>query len=288
MVGSTVKGFRIVAKIRDGSVGTVYKVAHLNNRVFALKILSEKNAADGRKRRLFKKEAQTGMRLDHRGIVKVYQYDESGPRPFFLMEYFPSESLKYAMWHLPDRVYTHEFYILRQAAEALAYVHAQGIVHRDVKPENLLISPDGTVKLIDFSLAQTKWDRLNPFARRREGTPLYMAPEQILGRAVDHRADIYSFGAVMYELITKRPPYLGTTEKSILEKHLKAPPPSIRSIVPTVDQELEAMVLKAMAKNPDDRFPDMTAILYELSKWEKKTTIIRVRQVDPGKAREQA
>lgn len=284
MIGTSIRGYRVVAKIKEGSVGTVYKVADPQNRVFALKLLSEKNTADSRKRRLFRKEAELGMKLDHRNVIAVKEYQE-GERPFFVMEYFHSESMKYSIWHLPDRVYKYEFYILRQVAEALAYVHAQGYVHRDVKPENTLVAENAAVKLIDFSLALSKLDRLNPFASHKGGTPLYMAPEQITGKRVDHRADIYSFGVLTYELLTKRPPFLGTTEKSILEKQLTQPPPPPRQIVPMIDRELEAMILKTLEKDPANRFQDMTAILYELSKWEKKTTLVRVRQVDPGKAK---
>jgi serine/threonine-protein kinase len=201
------------------------------------------------------------------------------------MEYFHSENLKVALWKFPERVYKYEFYVLRQVAEGLAYLHARGIVHRDMKPENILVNDGSECKLIDLSLAQDKWDRLNPFVRGRvEGTPLYMPPEQIRGQKVDARADIYSFGVVIYELLTKRPPFIGTTPQSILDKHLKLAPMPLRSHVKTIAPELEVMVLKMMEKDPAKRFQDMTSILYELSKWEKKTTLLRIRQVDPGKA----
>jgi len=286
MIGHILKGYRILEKIKEGSVGTVWKALNNRNQEFALKQLSEKNARRADKRRQFEREATLTRKLVHPGIVRVYEYVDDVPQPFFTMEYFPSENLKYSMWHLADRVQKYEFYILRQVAEALAYTHHLNITHRDVKPENVLVSPESEVRLIDFSLAQSRWGRFFQFGRRVEGTPLYMAPEQIQGRRCDARSDIYSFGVMMYELLTKRPPFLGTTEKALLEKHVKEPPPSMRTFVKTISPEIDALCARMLAKKPEDRFPDMTSIIYELNRWERKDTIVRLRQVEPARPRD--
>ena len=285
MIGQILKGYRIVEKIKDGSVGTIWKAVDRYDRDVALKQISEKNARRPAKLRQFAREALLTRKLHHPGIVRVYEYVDDAGLPFFTMEYFPSENLKFAMWHLPERVHKHEFHILRQVAEALAYAHARGIVHRDVKPENVLVSPRSEVRLIDFSLAQTRWNRLFQIFRRTEGTPLYMSPEQIQGRRCDPRSDIYSFGVLMYELLTKRPPFLGMTEKALLEKHLKEPPPSMKTFVETISPEIDALCARMLAKDPRDRFPDMTSIVYELSRWERKNTLVRLRQVEPARPR---
>ncbi len=282
MINRILKGYQIVEKIKDGSVGTVWRAINSKNQIFALKQISEKNGARSEKVRQFKKEASLQMKLEHRHIIRVFEYVDIPPLPFFTMEYFNSENLKYSMWYLPQRVYKAEFYILRQVAEALAYIHNQGIIHKDIKPENILVAENSEIKLIDFSLAQTKWDRLLQFGKRIEGTPLYMAPEQIRGERCDPRTDIYSLGATIYELLTKRPPFLGTTEAALLQKHLKEPAKPMRTFVKTIASELDAMVLKMLSKKPEDRFPDMTSVSYELSKWEKKATVIRLKQVEPG------
>ncbi|MBI2899341.1 MAG: serine/threonine protein kinase [Planctomycetes bacterium] len=284
MINRILKGYQIVDKIKDGSVGTVWRAINSKNQVFALKQISEKNAARSDKVKQFKKEASLQLKLQQRHIIRVFEYVDVKPQPFFSMEYFDSENLKYAMWYLPERVYKAEFYILRQLAEALGYIHSLDIIHKDLKPENVLVAANSEIRLIDFSLAQTKWDRFLQFGKRVEGTPLYMAPEQIRGERCDPRTDIYSFGATMYELLTKRPPFLGTTEKSLLDKHLKEPPRPMRTWVKTLAPELDNLVLKMLSKKPEDRFPDMTAVNYELSKWEKKDTQIRLRQVEPGNA----
>lgn len=279
------KQYRIVEKIKEGSVGTVYKVADRNNKVVALKLISEKNAAIPRKLDEFKREAELGTTLDHKNIIKVYEYDDNGGRPYFAMEYFHSENLKYAIWHRPQWVHKNEFYILRQIAESLSYVHGLDIVHRDVKPENVLINESSQIKLIDFSLSLSGW-WMKLFNRRRAGTPVYMAPEQILGKKVDRRADIYSFGVLMYEMLTKRPPFIGVNEASLLDKHIKSTPPSMRNQVKTISTDLDALVLKMLEKDPDNRYPDMTSIIYELSKWEKKDTVLRIKQVQPAPQRD--
>ncbi len=286
MIGQILKGYQVVEQIKEGSVGIVWKATNSKGQVFALKQLSQKHAARPEKIKQFKKEATLTAKLQHKNIIRVYEYLDVRPLPGFVMEYFDSENLKHSMWYLPERVYKYEFHVLRQVAEALDYIHSQGIIHKDLKPENVLVNSRSEVRLIDFSLGQSKMDRFLQFGRRIEGTPLYMAPEQIQGLTCDPRTDIYAFGVLMYELLTKRPPFLGTTEKGLFEKHVKEPPQPMRSHVKTLSPDLDAIVLKMLAKRREDRFPDMTSVILELSKWEKKDTVIRLRQVEPAKKRE--
>ncbi len=286
MIGQILKGYQIVEKIKDGSVGTVWKAVNSKGQVFALKILAEALLARPDKVRQFKKEATLTAELTHRGIIKVFEYVARGRQPFFAMEYFESENLKYSMWHLPRRVYKYEFHLMREIAEALEFIHRRGVIHKDVKPENVLVSARADARLIDFSLARTKWDRFLQLGRRVEGTPLYMAPEQIRGERCDPRTDQYSFGVMVYELLTKRPPFLGTSQQNLFNKHLSEPAAPLRTHVKTLSPELEAIVLRMLEKKPANRFPDMTTVIYELSRWEKKDTVIRLRQVEPARPRE--
>jgi serine/threonine protein kinase len=285
MIGSAIRGYVVQAKIKEGSVGTVWRVLNSKQQVFALKQMSAKNAADGDKVKQFEKEASLTQKLAHKSIIKVFELLDTNP-PSFVMEYFESENLKYALWNAPERIVKHEFRILRQVADALAFVHVQGVVHRDIKPENVLVNAKQEARLIDFSLAQTKMDRMLQFSKRVEGTPLYMAPEQIRGEKCDPRADVYSFGVMMFEMLTRRPPFLATTQQGLLDKHLKEPAPSMRTWVPTLDAALDAIVLKMLAKKKEERWDTMTTVLYELSKWEKKDTVVRVRQLGPIKPKE--
>lgn len=285
MIGSTIKGFQIKDKIKEGSVGVVWRAVNSKQQVFAIKQMSAKNAADGDKVKQFTKEASLTQKLAHKNIIKVYELLDTNP-PAFVMEYFESENLKYALWNTPERIIKYEFRILRQVAEALAFIHSQDVIHKDIKPENVLVNSKQEARLIDLSLAQTKMDRFLQFSKRVEGTPLYMAPEQIRGEKCDPRADVYSFGVMTYEMLTRRPPFLGTTQQALLDKHLKEPAPSMRTFVPTLDSALDAIVLKMLAKKKEDRWTDMTTVLYELSKWEKKDTVVRVRQLGPLKPKD--
>jgi len=275
-----IKGYLLQEKIRDGTVGSVWRVTDSRQQVFALKQMSPANAADGDKVRQFEREAALTEKLAHRNIIKVRERLDSDP-PAFVMEYFESENLKYSLWNLPERIVKHEFRILRQVAEALSFVHAQGVVHKDIKPENVLVNARQDVRLIDFSLAQSKMDRLLQFSRRVEGTPLYMAPEQIRGEKCDPRADVYSFGVMTYEMLTRRPPFIGTTTQALLDKHLRDPVVPMRSWVPTLSAELDVIVLKMLAKKKEERWESMATVLDELARWEKKDTVIRVRQLGP-------
>ncbi len=278
----TIKGYLVIEKIKEGSVGPVWRVTDSKHQVYALKQMSEANAADPDKVRQFQKEAALTKKLAHPNIIKVLDLLDTSP-PSFVMEYFDSENLKFALWNASERILKHEFRILRQVADALAFVHEQGVVHKDVKPENVLVNAKAEARLIDFSLAQTRMDRMLQFSKRSSGTPLYMPPEQIRGEKCDLRADVYSFGVMTYELLTRRPPFLGTTQQAILDKHLKEPAPSMRTWVKTLAPELDAVVLKMLAKKKEDRWPDMKTVYYELAKWEKKDTVIRVRQLGPLK-----
>jgi len=280
MAQHTIQGYLVIEKIKEGSVGPVWRVRDSKQQVFAIKQMSAVNAADPDKVKRFDKEATLTQKLDHPAILKVYEQLDCTP-PAFRMEYFESDNLKHALWNRPELVVKHEFRILRQVAEALDYVHGHGVVHKDIKPENVLVNARQEARLIDFSLAQSRMDRLLQFSRRVEGTPLYMPPEQIRGEKADPRTDIYSFGVMTYELLTRRPPFLGTTTDAILAKHLREAPPPMRTWVPTLSADLDALVLKMLAKKKEERWDDMKTVLYEMSKWEKKDTVVRVRQLGP-------
>lgn len=261
--------FHVEEKIQSGSVGTVWLVTDREGRFFAAKQLSEVNRQERKERRRFRNEAAILRRLSHPGIIRVYDYFET-PAPPFTMEYFDSENLKYVMKFLADIVQWRWYHILRQVAEVLAYIHSQGVVLRDVKPENILISAEGEVRLIGFSLAQTWLQRLFQFRRRAEGTPGHMAPEQILGRRCDQRADIYAFGVLLFEVLAMRTPFSARSETELLEKHLLEQPPSLRRISPTVPREIETLCQWMLAKRCDDRLPDLAPVVHALGRCEER------------------
>lgn len=287
MMGQIIQGYRIIDKIKDGSVGTVWRAVDNNNKTVALKQIHEHKAVQRRKLKMFKREAALTQGLDHPNIIKVYSYVDVRPRPFFVMELFESENLKSCINYDPTLILTNEFSILRQIAEALSYIHAKGVIHKDIKPENVLLNKSCEVRLIDFSIARPLWHSFLPFFRRTEGTPSYMAPEQLLGKPCDERADIYAFGVLMYELLAKKPPFMASNEKELLEKILREKPSSIRSHVNTVSPDLDEFCRKLLAKKRANRIQDMAVVISELIKWERRATIVRRQQVRPESPTEQ-
>ncbi len=278
MIGSIFKGYEVLDRIKDGSVGTVWRAQDARGRPAALKQLARKHAAVPRKRKFFAREAGITSRLHHPNVIRILEYVDARPQPFFAMEYFESENLKYSMMRRPERVDGKEFAILSQVARALTHVHARGIIHRDVKPENVLVSASSEVRLIDFSLALTRLGRWLRFGRRVEGTPQYMSPEQVRGEAGDERSDIYSFGVMAYELLAKKPPLAASGPKELLEKHLRETPVPMRTHVPTISPDLDRFVLTMLAKDPGRRPPHMAVVVSELGRWERKDTVVRRRQ----------
>ncbi|GEM_PF-2548862 len=279
MVGSSVGGYRILEKIRDGGAGTVFRAQGPKGEIVAIKMISEAWNELRDRRKAFRREADTTQKLVHPSVIRVFGYSEGPPRPYIVLEYFPSDNLKFTLWHKQQVLEGRRMPVLKQCAEALYYVHTQGVVHRDVKPENFLVNTEGSVRLIDFSIAQTKWDRfLFSFGKKVDGTPLYMAPEQIRNESQDQRTDMYSFGVMVFELMTRRPPFIGASVDSILEKHLRAAPPSMRSIVADLSPELDELVTKLLSKKAVDRPADMSFVIAVLNRLTKKEEEVRLRE----------
>jgi serine/threonine protein kinase len=268
MIGHKVEGYNIVDKVKEGSVGEIW-LAGKDNQMYALKMLFEKHCENADKRRRFKREAKIARSLSHKNVITTYEFYQGPPRPFYVMEYFPSENLKRYILDQSSVLNGRRFTILRQTCEAIAYIHGQGVVHRDLKPENLLAAENGMVKLIDFSIAQTKWDRiLGMFGQKMSGSPSYMAPEQIQNRAVDYRTDYYSLGVLAFELFAGRLPYTGPSMQAVFEKHLKERPPSVRQVDPKVPLEIDQIIQALMHKAPDKRPSTLSDIIYVLGRQE--------------------
>ncbi len=251
MIGTSLSGYRITEKIRDGGSSTVWK-AEGSGRVVAIKVISEEWNADGAKRKAFQQEGELTKRLRHAAILAVHTCSQGPPRPYIVMEYFPSENLKFVLKNRAASLGAKKLDVLRQAAEALAYLHSQGYVHRDVKPENFLVDPACRVRLIDFSIALKAGEK-PAGSGKTEGTPTYMAPEQIRGEAVDGRADAYSFGVVVFEAMAGRPPFAGSSFQAIMQDHLARAAPLLRTVAPSASLGLEGLVRGLLQKKREER-----------------------------------
>jgi serine/threonine-protein kinase len=270
-----VGGYRLVNLMMTGQSSQVWEVAEVSSgRHFAMKLLLPEKAKSTADRQLLFHEARVGQQLAHPNVIRIVAVNWDRKNPFFVMEFFPSGSLKLRIVRkqfdfIRERIHS----ILKQAATGLAYMNASGWVHRDVKPDNILVNSAGDVRLIDFALAQriqtfTFGDRFLRWLMRKksfaQGTRSYMSPEQIRGQALDGRADVYSFGCSAYEIATGRPPFRAASNQELLNKHFAEKPASPQIHNPDVTDEFAALVLQMLEKKRENRPPDFHTILMAL------------------------
>ncbi len=262
--GQRLGSYRIEGILGRGGMAEVYRATHLAlERDVAIKILSPALNADPTFLLRFAREAKTVARLDHPHIVTVHDYGEEGELAYLVMQLAEGGTLR-------DRART--FCTLGDVvegiapvAEALAYAHDRGVIHRDLKPINVLIDAQGRPLLADFGLARLLQESLDyTEVAGGAGTPNYMAPEQALGGVLDRRVDIYALGIVAYELLTGRTPYAGPTPYLIIQRHLTEPPPAVRAALPAAPETLDAAIRRATSKRPADRYDTAIAFLADL------------------------
>jgi PAS domain-containing protein len=264
--------YRIEEQLGEGGMGRVFRVRHLQlDKAFALKLILTETNTSPRARELFYREARLASALAHPNIVSVVDFGEDPRRgTFMVMELAVGEPLSVHLHRLGRLGVKPACDVILQIAEALHYIHSRQIVHCDVKPENILLCrlPSterrrNVIKLLDFGLARTGTQSTR-LTQNIEGTPAYLAPERIRSHAPQPSMDIYSLGVLSYELLAGKLPFDGTMYE-IMAAHCNQPPPPLSSHVPGgVDERLEALVMRALAKDPKDRQKDMAAFLYEL------------------------
>jgi tetratricopeptide (TPR) repeat protein len=254
LVGHNLGPYRLLDQLGAGGMATVYKAYHAAmDRYVAIKVLPQHLARDPGFRARFQQEARVIARLEHRHILPVYDAAEEDGIPYLVMRYTDGGDLNNLIAARPTLGRLVE--LLAQVAEALGYAHRQGIIHRDVKPANVLIGRDGDALLADFGIAKIYADTLQLTGDgSMVGTPAYMAPEQFQGKGVDARADIYALGVVLYQALTGECPFVAETPLAVALMHLHNPlrPPS--QLKPDIPEAIERVILRALAKNPDDRF----------------------------------
>src|SRR5580693_7313668 len=242
--------------IARGGMAEVYRARdRLLDRPVALKVLFPELSIDRSFVERFRREAQAAANLSHPNIVPVFDWGEDTGTYFIVMEFIDgrplSSILKSAGPLSPERTAD----VGAHVAAALGYAHKHGVIHRDVKPGNVLITDEGQVKVTDFGIARAiNTEESLTQTGAVMGTATYFSPEQAEGVGVDSRSDIYSLGVVLFEMVTGRPPFLGESPVAVASKHVRDQPPPLRSLRPTVPADLEAVIAKAMAKVPDQRY----------------------------------
>ncbi len=259
--------YEIVGELGHGGMATVYKGYHRAlNRYVAIKMIHQAQAADDVSRARFAREAQIVAGMHHPHIVPIYDYAESERDPYLVMKFIDGCTLKTVLADGPIEL-RDVLDIIKPLASAIDYAHSQGVLHRDIKPANVLLDKSGTVYLSDFGLARLMEHGATTMSvDMMIGTPYYMSPEQ--GRGVTEltpATDIYSFGVVLYELLVGRVPYNEGTPLFIVHAHISKELPAPSSINPNISPLAEMVLLRALAKDPDDRYPNATQMVEELA-----------------------
>ena len=273
--GTRLGRYEIRTHIGTGGMGEVYLAQDVElERILALKILPAEFASDAGRMRRFIQEARAASGLNHPNILTIYEINHEGTTPFIATEYIDGLTLRKRIKGGPVPV-MEALDTAIQIASALGAAHQAGIVHRDVKPENVMLRKDGYVKVLDFGLARPTERHevsmeaatlVNTEIGMIVGTASYMSPEQARGQRVDPRSDIFSLGMVIYEMLAGRSPFIGATNSDIVASILKEDPPRLTDLSPDIPSELERVVNRALTKDKDQRYQTAGELLSDLKR----------------------
>ncbi|MGE0433999.1 MAG: serine/threonine-protein kinase, partial [Planctomycetota bacterium] len=263
LLGTTIGGCEILDRLGEGGMGTVYRARHIGlDKIVAIKVLPRNMTDTDVRVERFRREARSAAQIEHPNIVQIHNVGEDGGVNYIIMQYIQGEDLRHRLRREGPLDPAELLHVAIQVAKGLVVAHEKGIVHRDIKPDNIMFDETGHVKLTDFGLAKnTDTDTTTTRPGKAVGTPYYMSPEQCAGKECDARSDIYSLGATMYHVLTGRRPFRGDTPVQTALMHLRqplTPPKEIRKDTPDVVNEL---ICRMMAKNPAERFQSCTDLI---------------------------
>jgi serine/threonine-protein kinase len=264
--------YEIVAELGKGAMGTVYKANDpLLERTVALKTINVAVSAEemAEYEARFYQEAKAAGGLNHPNIVTIYDVGKTGTLPYLAMEYLEGSELNAMLRQSKPLAPAHAVEIAAQVADGLAYAHERGVVHRDVKPANIMVVRGGLVKIADFGVARMRSSELGA-DRDVVGSPRYMSPEQLLRKRAEHRSDIFSLGVVLYEMLTGVPPFTGADLNAIVVQIVNAEPPPPGRSVADLPETLDSIVMKALAKAPEDRYQSARELAADLRECRKR------------------
>ncbi|MCK5618477.1 MAG: serine/threonine protein kinase, partial [Candidatus Krumholzibacteria bacterium] len=266
MIGSTVSHFRILRRLGAGGMGVVFKAEDLRvpGRVVALKILNAELVADENLKKRFLIEARAASSLDHPNICQIGEVDETDEgRPFMTMSFYGGPSLRHMLSEAPLDPFT-SLQIAYSLAQGLSCAHRRGIIHRDIKPGNVMINDEGYVKIVDFGLARLAGETRITHSDMTLGTVAYMSPQQANGQDVDGRTDIWSLGVVLFEMLTGKLPFRGTIDQALVYSILNEDHQSAREANPKVGKEVSKIVDRCLEKDVDKRYQTADSLIEDL------------------------
>ncbi len=259
--------FEIIEEVGQGGMGTVYKAYDTKiKEIVALKLLKPEISADLEVIDRFRNELKLARKVAHRHVCRMYDLNEEGLSFYISMEYVPGEDLKSFIRRSGHLNEAKALGLARQIAEGLAEAHRLGVIHRDLKPHNIMIDRDGNAKIMDFGIARSLHAKGLTAAGLTIGTPEYMSPEQAEARALDRRSDIYSLGVILYEMVTGRVPFEGETPLSIALKHRTEPPRDPKQLNTQISTGFSQIILRCLEKNREDRYQDAEDLLADLDR----------------------
>ena len=265
--------YEILELIGSGGMANVYKAkCHRLNRMVAVKILQNDLAENADFRRRFRDESLAVAQLSHANIVSVYDVSRSGDTEYIVMELVDGITLKQYMERRGKMDWREALHFITQIMRALSHAHSRGIIHRDIKPQNIMVLRDGSVKVTDFGIACLT-SASQTLTQEALGSVHYISPEQARGDRTDARSDIYSAGVVLYEMLTGRLPFEGESAVSVAIQHLSSVPLAPREIDPDIPEALELICMKAMCANLEKRYPSADAMLEDLEKFRKNNSV---------------
>jgi len=283
MIGTTISHYKILQKIGEGGMGVVYKAHDTKlDRDVALKFLPLELTKDSNARERFIHEAKAASALSHPNVCTIHDIQEHENQMFIVMDLVDGQTLRDAVgaFHETPLQLKRAIDIGIQVADGLAAAHEKGIVHRDIKPENIMIRKDGIAQIMDFGLAKL---RGNVTRLTKEGSTVgtagYMSPEQVQGEDADHRSDIFSFGVLLYELLTGQLPFRGVHETALAYEIVNVDPPPMSSIKPEIDPNLDAIVLECLEKDPRERTQSIAQVALDLKRYKRESSRQRVSRV---------
>jgi serine/threonine protein kinase len=278
-----VGSYRLLNAVKTGQTSQVWAAIDDQRRQrVAIKMLLQDHKKDREQIGYLKQEFAVAKGLDSPYVIHIYDFGIDRGTPYLVMELFPAGNMKELILRGRDQAMHLIPKIIENAALGLAYFHSQGWIHRDIKPDNFMVDLDGTVKLIDFALAQKPKTGLAKFfggkTKKIQGTRSYMSPEQIRGLPLDFRSDIYSFGCAIHELVSGKLPFAAPSANELLQKHIATPPPPLEGIDPNVNKEFALLIRACMAKKPADRPDSMETFLTAF----RSTRVFKVMPKAPG------